>query len=323
MSIPQHIVCPITHQIFCNPVTIDDGYTYEKQAIEEWLKNHNTSPMAKNIINTKIFTTNIIIKTLVEEYLLKNPDEKKEQYEEIIIKHVFNWREFEILNVAKQKEYLDNCIDLECKNNDDWRPIHFICQDSTPEMIKYIINKNVDLECETVNKTRPIHLICKYSTPEMIKFIIEKKVDLECKTKEGWRPIHLICKYSPSEMIKFIIEKGVELECETSDGWRPIHYICRFSTSEMIKFIIENGIDLECETSDGWRPIHIICRFSTLDVIEYASLKCDLTVKISKYGNETVNYDINDLIKLNPLATKQYTMYYNIKTFFNNTIFSK
>ena len=169
-------------------------------------------------------------------------------------KHSFNYNDFENLNIEKHKEYLDNCIDLECETKNKWRPIHFICRNSTPEMIT------------------------------------------------------------------FIIKKGVALECKTKDKWRPVHLICRFSTPEMIKFIFENGVELECETNNGWKPIHFICRSSTLDVIEYASSKCDLTAKIHKYGDKTVNYDIYDLMKLNPLITKQPTLYDNIKTFFNNII---
>jgi hypothetical protein len=103
---------------------------------------------------------------------------------------------------------------LECETlRDKWRPIHFICKYSTPEMIKYIIDKGVDLECETICKMRPIHFICKYSTPEMIKYIIDKGVDLECETlRDKWRPIHFICKYSTLKMIKYIIDKDVNLD---------------------------------------------------------------------------------------------------------------
>ena len=39
-------------------------------------------------------------------------------------------------------------------------------------MIKYIVDKGVDLECEAFNKWKPIHFICEFSTPEMIKYII-------------------------------------------------------------------------------------------------------------------------------------------------------
>ena len=48
-------------------------------------------------------------------------------------------------------------------------------------MIRYIIDKCVDLECATLQGWKPIHFICQYSTPEMIKYIIDKGVDLESK----------------------------------------------------------------------------------------------------------------------------------------------
>jgi len=93
-----------------------------------------------------------------------------------------------------------------------------IYQFSTPEIIKYIINKEVDLECIDNYGMKPIHFICQFSTPEMIKYIIDKGVDLECKTNEKWKPIHLICYYSTPEMIKYIVDKGVN--CNTN--------ICKF-----------------------------------------------------------------------------------------------
>jgi ankyrin repeat protein len=76
-------------------------------------------------------------------------------------------------------------------------------------MIKYIIDKGVDLECTTNEGWKPIHFLCYKSTPEMIQYIIDKGVDLECTTNYGWKPIHYICRYSTPEMFKYIIDKGV------------------------------------------------------------------------------------------------------------------
>jgi ankyrin repeat protein len=36
----------------------------------------------------------------------------------------------------------------------------------------------IQLECEDVNGYRPIHYICEFSTPEMIKYIIDKGISL-------------------------------------------------------------------------------------------------------------------------------------------------
>jgi ankyrin repeat protein len=45
-------------------------------------------------------------------------------------------------------------------------------------MIKYIIDKGVDLECVDNDGWKPIHYICRYSTPKIIKYIIDKGVDV-------------------------------------------------------------------------------------------------------------------------------------------------
>jgi hypothetical protein len=62
---------------------------------------------------------------------------------------------------------------------DQWQPILLICRYSTPEMIKYIIDKGVNLVCFTKNYWQPIHYLCYYSTPDMIQYIIDK-VDMYC-----------------------------------------------------------------------------------------------------------------------------------------------
>merc|ERR1712187_786193 len=39
-----HLFCPITHELMVDPVMLDDGHSYERTAIEEWLKDNDTSP---------------------------------------------------------------------------------------------------------------------------------------------------------------------------------------------------------------------------------------------------------------------------------------
>ena len=43
--IPPEWYCPLTHEVFVNPMVLSDGYTYEETAIRQWLELKNTSPM--------------------------------------------------------------------------------------------------------------------------------------------------------------------------------------------------------------------------------------------------------------------------------------
>ncbi len=41
---PSHLCCVLTMDLLVDPVFLSDGHTYERSAIEQWLKDHNTSP---------------------------------------------------------------------------------------------------------------------------------------------------------------------------------------------------------------------------------------------------------------------------------------
>ncbi|KAF8464899.1 hypothetical protein BDZ91DRAFT_729114 [Kalaharituber pfeilii] len=45
LSIPQEFKCPICYELFKNPVIAEDGFTYEKQQIEQWFQSAHSSPM--------------------------------------------------------------------------------------------------------------------------------------------------------------------------------------------------------------------------------------------------------------------------------------
>jgi hypothetical protein len=183
------------------------------------------------------------------------------------------------------KYVIDNTIDLECKNDFEQRPIHWICVYSTPEMIKYIIDKGVNLECEDIYKYRPIHCICRYSTLEMLKYIIDKEVNLECENNLKKKPIHYICQLSTPEMIRYIIDKGVDLECEDDEGCRPIHYLCKYSTPEMIKYIIDKCVNIKLKLEIKIKENKKLSEEEKNDIIEYVTFKIlsEKYIKIENY----------------------------------------
>ena len=44
-DVEDAMTCPITQEIMEDPVECADGTTYERKAIQAWLKNHDTSPL--------------------------------------------------------------------------------------------------------------------------------------------------------------------------------------------------------------------------------------------------------------------------------------
>ena len=68
MSTIQIPICPITRNTLVDPVTCPDGHTYERKAIEEWLLDHNTSPMNPNKqIYMKDVVPNYALRQIIED----------------------------------------------------------------------------------------------------------------------------------------------------------------------------------------------------------------------------------------------------------------
>ena len=48
----QNLRCPITGEVMLDPVKVNNNQTYERAALDEWRKKHNTCPMTRNPITT-------------------------------------------------------------------------------------------------------------------------------------------------------------------------------------------------------------------------------------------------------------------------------
>ncbi|KAL3131854.1 hypothetical protein ABBQ38_007567 [Trebouxia sp. C0009 RCD-2024] len=68
-AIPYLLCCPLTKELLKEPMIAADGYTYEKHAFQEWLKQHNNSPVTGKPLHDASMLPNFAIVALVESNL--------------------------------------------------------------------------------------------------------------------------------------------------------------------------------------------------------------------------------------------------------------
>ena len=64
----EEFLCPITQTKMVDPVLGSDGRTYERSAITEWLRTHNTSPITREPMTAASLTTNYALKSMIERH---------------------------------------------------------------------------------------------------------------------------------------------------------------------------------------------------------------------------------------------------------------
>ncbi|XP_042683156.1 WD repeat, SAM and U-box domain-containing protein 1 [Centrocercus urophasianus] len=70
IAVPDEFLCPITRELMKDPVIAADGYSYEKEAIENWISNkRRSSPMTNLPLPSLVLTPNRTLKMAIGRWL--------------------------------------------------------------------------------------------------------------------------------------------------------------------------------------------------------------------------------------------------------------
>ena len=68
-EVPDDYICPITAEIMTDPVTTADGFTYEREAITEWLRTKDTSPNTGAKLESKTLIPNLMARSMIRSFV--------------------------------------------------------------------------------------------------------------------------------------------------------------------------------------------------------------------------------------------------------------
>lgn len=86
-EIIKEYLCPITHELMIDPVMIDSGNTFEREAILKYFENHNKDPETNEVLDNKKLIANKHLKgainRFVDNFNKKYGGQKGERWDEI------------------------------------------------------------------------------------------------------------------------------------------------------------------------------------------------------------------------------------------------
>ena len=68
VEVPDDYICPITAEIMTDPVSTADGFTYEREAITEWLRTKDTSPVTGATLESKTLYSNLSLRSMIRNF---------------------------------------------------------------------------------------------------------------------------------------------------------------------------------------------------------------------------------------------------------------
>lgn len=204
---------------------------------------------------------------------------------------------------------------LEHKSFDFKQILHenlFKC--SSKKVIQHVVSNAKNLESKDQNDWRAIHYACIWNNIEFVKELVEQEVDLEAMDNKKNRPIHLASRYGSKELVEILIDAGVKLECFNDQKNKPIHIAFSNKDVSVVKMLADNGSNLKSANGEGITPIHLACDLcpDSMDIEQNSILikivkrmikkKVELNINCGELGNYPIHSAIQrknyELIKL-------------------------
>lgn len=311
---PNDFICPITKQIFLEPVTCDDGFTYEKWAIDNILNGGSKlSPMTREPISK--YFENKFVALSVNNFLKENPEFKKLQFEDMCY-HDFYGNIENALHLLKYKNYKEFCKYRDIVLCTDFPGYHTVmvqiayhCTDL--EYFNKILDHSIDFNVKDDKGESPMHQIVKYMSKPFIMCAIQKGLDVHDINDNGDSVIHALLNRTSSngasyymsepdktEIIKYLIQEGM----------------CDLSYKNKSNEIILDAIVSNLSVAYNYQIINIITdlhpkKLLSFYILSYVLLNQNhdsICAYISKMNNVTNNESI-------------FMYYYNSPSTKNNT----
>jgi len=137
--------CSITGEIMIDPVTTKNGQTYERSAIEEWLRTHNTDPNTGSTLHDKTLTPNYAIKSVCEQLRtssnINSSSEKKEQ-PEISFTPPNTTVSYHTINVSDTHTTIDALVTIKSPEANNYGTHYTIMIDTSGSMNDKVTGRN-------------------------------------------------------------------------------------------------------------------------------------------------------------------------------------
>lgn len=233
-SIPEKYRCSITLKIMIDPVVAADGHTYEREAIEEWLKSHDTSPKTNLKLKHRELTENHDKHSDILEFLGEHP----ELYAGDEIYLPKSW--------AAQ-------LTIALKNNDP------------PSVQRWLDKDRRLLTLKLENDATALHLACEFSSPPLVERLLKifnQRNQIPLPGSVDFKPdfLNILLEYAlkGGEYAKcaLLLKLGASLEQpEISTQNTLLHRMVIVGNQEAVAWLLDQKAKLEGRNAAGNTPL--------------------------------------------------------------------
>lgn len=269
IAIPDDLMCPITHQIFKEPVIATDGHTYEQSAIKKWLTGNKVSPLTREKMGDGLII-NLDKKKQVIDFFEKNKITTFDKLLDAIRDK--NLTALQSLNYTE--ELLTESYSVK------GTLLHAATVCNSPEIVAYLLDEGANPQATDAEGKTPLH---HAHSKEIAQLLLEHHSQINAKSKKGSTPLHIAAARGNSKLVEFLIDKGADIEAKDNDGFIPANmrdlvseytYECKSQEYEKISYLLTKASKTEIERYGT--PLHLAIAHNEIEEVKNLLFSIDI-----------------------------------------------
>lgn len=312
--IPEKYLCSITGQIMAEPVFTADGHTYEKEAIAEWLKKHNTSPKTNLYLANKHLTANHGKRGDILGYLDKNPELSisEEWYlpQSWIASLVVGIKQGQLSEIEAWLKKDQRLLNIKIENN--YAAWHLACQYGSIEIVRLLLNILTPKQLIAISQNNPSDF-----KPIYINALLE-----QCLTQKDTKQASLLLKLGAEleqpelstnntllqrfvvqgdkQSVAWLLDQHANLESCNKDGNTPLLLAILYGHFNIAEFLIKLGSNTKHKNHEQNNPVALTILNNAQEI-----LKLLIEEKLTALPPLHLALKLNDVTLLKSLLTKK------------------
>ncbi len=264
VEIPQAYLCSFTKKIMCNPVfLLDDGDTYEKEAIEDSIKN-NTNPSTGEAIKVQGIYCNTGLKGAIDNFI------KKYAYNKSVQEQVY---------ITKQERIERKWLDAAKRGASRQEFMGILGEGVSPFAKDKLGNTVIHLACSSQYPLR--------TTKNILTVLAEKEkqerqnANNNNEQKDEQAPAH-----RKHDTLKQLLDMVNNL------SQSALHNAARLNEGGLAVFLVQFGLDMYAMDVNGATPFDMANDSLKIAIIQKNTVILTKQLKESKQENKNLNVQL-------------------------------
>ena len=157
---------------------------------------------------------------------------------------------------------IENGVDINSFSADNCNctPLMKAVKNGDKDVVTFLTDHGANVAIKDKCGYTALHKACIYldSSPEVLRCLIENGADVNLSTDDNRTPLMTACEYGHVNAVSVLIEHGANVNLQDQGGLTAVHYAVRGShAGEILSCLLENGGDVDSITFDDCTPLMI------------------------------------------------------------------